>query len=108
MANEVCFRTLHLEEPWTLAAYESVGGYSAWRKILQERTPPADIITAVKDSGLRGRGGAGFPTGLKWSFISRDTPGQKYIICNSDEGEPGTCKDRDILLYNPHQVLEGM
>lgn len=108
MINEVCFRTRHLPKSWTLAAYESVGGYSAWRKILKERTPPADIIGAVKDSVLRGRGGAGFPTGLKWSFISHDTPGQKYVICNSDEGEPGTCKDRDILLYNPHQVIEGM
>lgn len=108
MVNEVCFRTRHLPESWTLAAYESVGGYSAWRKILKERTPPSDIIAAVKDSVLRGRGGAGFPTGLKWSFISHDTPGQKYVICNSDEGEPGTCKDRDILLYNPHQVIEGM
>ena len=108
MVNEVCFRTLHLDQPWSLATYESVGGYSAWRKILKERTPPADIVTAIKDSVLRGRGGAGFPTGLKWSFISRDMPGQKYVICNSDEGEPGTCKDRDILLYNPHQVIEGM
>lgn len=108
MVNEVCFRTRHLEQPWTLAAYESVGGYSAWRKILKEGTKPADIVNTVKASFLRGRGGAGFPTGLKWSFISRDMPSQKYVICNSDEGEPGTCKDRDILLYNPHQVIEGM
>lgn len=106
--NQVCFRTLHLEESWTLKAYESVGGYSTWRKILKEKTPPEDIIAEMKLSGLRGRGGAGFPTGLKWSFMNRDAPGQKYVVCNSDEGEPGTCKDRDILRYNPHQLIEGM
>src|SRR5438876_1087046 len=108
MANEVCFRTLHLSEPWTLATYQSVGGYSVWRRILQEKTPPETIVAELKKSALRGRGGAGFPTGLKWSFISRDVPGQKYILCNSDEGEPGTCKDHDILRFNPHQVIEGM
>ncbi len=108
MANDVCFRTLHLDNPASLSTYESVGGYSVWRKILKEKTPPADIIAALKTSALRGRGGAGFPVGLKWSFIRRDTPGQKYVVCNSDEGEPGTCKDRDILRYNPHQLIEGM
>lgn len=106
--NQVCYRTLHLDEPWTLAAYESVGGYSAWRRILKEQTPPEKILEALKQSALRGRGGAGFPTGLKWSFLNRNIPGQKYVVCNSDEGEPGTCKDRDILRYNPHQVIEGM
>src|SRR3990167_886348 len=106
--NEVCYRTLQLPEPWSLKTYESIGGYSALRKILKDKTPPADIIAALKDSGLRGRGGAGFPTGLKWSFISPDVPGPKYIICNSDESEPGTCKDRDILRFNPHQLLEGI
>ena len=108
MQNEVCYRTLHLDEPWTLSSYESVGGYKVLRKILQEKTPPEDIVNEIKESSLRGRGGAGFPTGLKWSFISRNTPGQKYVICNSDESEPGTCKDRDILRFNPHQVLEGI
>lgn len=108
MINEVCYRTLHLDKPWTLAAYQSVGGYEVWKKILREKTPPADIIKELKESGLRGRGGAGFPTGLKWSFMSANTPGQKYILCNSDEGEPGTCKDRDIMRYNPHQLIEGM
>jgi len=107
MANEVCYRTLHLDEPWRLKTYESIGGYSAWRRIVTERIPPADIVNEVKNSGLRGRGGAGFPTGLKWSFMPA-TPGQKYLLCNSDEGEPGTFKDRDILRYNPHQLLEGM
>lgn len=106
--NQVCYRTLHLPEPWSLEAYLSVGGYSAWRKILQEQTDPKHIIDELKLSALRGRGGAGFPTGLKWSFINRNAPVQKYVVCNSDEGEPGTCKDRDILRYNPHQVIEGM
>lgn len=108
MANEICFRTRHLPIPWSLEAYESVGGYSVWRKILSEKITPEALIDELKLSGLRGRGGAGFPTGLKWSFMSRNAPGQKYIICNSDEGEPGTFKDRDILTFNPHQVLEGM
>lgn len=106
--NQVCYRTLHLENPWSLAAYESVGGYSAWRRILKEGISPQHIIEELKLSALRGRGGAGFPTGLKWSFINRNMPGQKYVVCNSDEGEPGTCKDRDILRYNPHQLIEGM
>ena len=106
--NEVCLRTRHLDKPWTLDAYRSVGGYSAWTKILREKTPPEAIIAEVKKSVLRGRGGAGFPTGLKWSFMPRNAPGQKYIVCNSDEGEPGTFKDRDILRHNPHQLIEGM
>lgn len=108
MPNEVCFRTLHLKEPWTLKSYESVGGYSVLRKILKEKTSPEQILQVLKDSALRGRGGAGFPTGLKWSFVARDVPGQKYVLCNSDESEPGTFKDRDILRYNPHQIIEGM
>lgn len=108
MANDVCFRSMHLDKPWTLATYLSVGGYEQWRKILREKMPPEKVIEFVKVSALRGRGGAGFPTGLKWSFIRRDLPGQKYVLCNSDEGEPGTCKDRDILRFNPHQIIEGM
>ncbi len=108
MANEVCFRTLQLDKPWTLKTYESVGGYRMWRKILAEKTPPEEIIEELKLSALRGRGGAGFPTGLKWSFMPRHAPGQKYVVCNSDEGEPGTFKDRDILRFNPHQLIEGM
>src|SRR5689334_12050717 len=108
MANEVCFRTLDKSQPWSLSAYQSVGGYEVWRKILKEKIKPEDIIEELKLSNLRGRGGAGFPTGLKWSFMPRNTPGQKYIVCNSDEGEPGTFKDRDILRFNPHQVIEGM
>lgn len=108
MINAVCYRTVHLEQPWSMAAYESCGGYSVWRKILREQTPAEEIIAEIKTSALRGRGGAGFPTGLKWGFLSRNNPVQKYVVCNSDEGEPGTCKDRDILRFNPHQVIEGM
>lgn len=108
MANEICFRTLHLDKPWTLETYQRAGGYVQWQKILRDKMPPEKVVEAVKTSALRGRGGAGFSTGMKWSFIRRDMPGQKYILCNSDEGEPGTCKDRDILRYNPHQVIEGM
>ncbi len=108
VVGETCFRTLHLDKPYTLESYQSVGGYSVWQKILKEKTPPEEIIEELKTSALRGRGGAGFPTGLKWSFMPRTAPGQKYIVCNSDEGEPGTCKDRDILRYNPHQLIEGM
>lgn len=108
LRNAVCYRTLHLDQPWTLKSYKSVGGYTVLRKILTEKTPPEKIINEIKESSLRGRGGAGFPTGLKWNFVPRDQPGQKYVICNSDESEPGTFKDRDILRFNPHQVLEGI
>lgn len=106
--NEVCLRTLALDKSASLATYQRVGGYQVWQRILREKTPPEQILDELKKSGLRGRGGAGFPTGLKWSFIKRESPGQKYILCNSDEGEPGTCKDREILNHNPHQLLEGM
>ncbi|MCD6056359.1 MAG: nuoF [Gammaproteobacteria bacterium] len=106
--DQICFRTLGFPTPWSFETYEKVGGYQVWRKILKEKTPPEKIVAELKASALRGRGGAGFPTGLKWSFISPTAPGQKYILCNSDEGEPGTCKDRDILRFNPHQLIEGM
>ncbi len=106
--NQVCFRTLDKPKSWTLEAYQEAGGYEMWKKILSEKVPREEIIEQLKTSALRGRGGAGFPTGLKWSFMPASAPGQKYIVCNSDEGEPGTCKDRDILRYNPHQLIEGM
>ncbi|MDQ2186955.1 NADH-quinone oxidoreductase subunit NuoF [Alcaligenaceae bacterium A4P071] len=93
---------------WGLQDYVARGGYEALRKILTTGMKPEDVIAEVKASGLRGRGGAGFPTGLKWSFMPRAFPGQKYLVCNSDEGEPGTFKDRDILRFNPHIVIEGM
>jgi NADH-quinone oxidoreductase subunit F len=106
--NQVCFRTLDQENPASLATYEKLGGYSVLRKILKEKTSRDELIESLKSSNLRGRGGAGFPTGLKWSFLPRHVDGQKYLVCNSDEGEPGTFKDRDILRYNPHQLIEGM
>ena len=106
--NQVCYRTLHLPKPWTLQSYLSVGGYSSLKKIVNEKISRGAILDIVKTSALRGRGGAGFPTGLKWSFMRPDAPDQKYVVCNSDEGEPGTCKDREILSNNPHQLIEGM
>jgi NADH-quinone oxidoreductase subunit F len=106
--HNVVFTTLDAEQPWSLETYLASDGYKAWKKILAEKTDPAEIIENVKLSALRGRGGAGFPTGLKWSFMPRSAPGQKYILCNSDESEPGTCHDRDILRFNPHAVIEGM
>ena len=106
--NEVCFKNLDQKNPWSLKTYEANGGYSVWRKILKGELTPEQIIDELKTSGLRGRGGAGFPTGLKWSFMPRNADMQKYVVCNSDEGEPGTCKDRDILRFNPHSVIEGM
>ncbi len=125
---QTCFHDRHIEPQiykdlngsnWRLKDYEARGGYQALRRILgQDGSPPAEdgsvgltqdqVIATLKESALRGRGGAGFPTGLKWSFMPRQFPGQKYLVCNSDEGEPGTCKDRDILMYNPHIVIEGM
>ncbi|MGE4616455.1 MAG: NADH-quinone oxidoreductase subunit NuoF [Gammaproteobacteria bacterium] len=102
-----CFATLKFDEPWTLENYRAIGGYTAWEKIVKDRTPPDAIIEDIKASGLRGRGGAGFPAGVKWSFMPKSDV-QKYIVCNSDESEPGTCKDRDILRFNPHSLVEGM
>lgn len=106
--NSICYATLKFDEPWTFKNYLKVGGYEALKKIINEKMTREQVIEEVKISGLRGRGGAGFPTGLKWSFMPRDIVEQKYIICNSDESEPGTCKDRDILRYNPHAIIEGM
>ncbi|MBI4809343.1 MAG: NADH-quinone oxidoreductase subunit NuoF [Nitrosomonadales bacterium] len=108
MNAPILLNTLHFDQPWTLENYLKVGGYQALRKVLAEKMSPDTIIAEVKASGLRGRGGAGFPTGLKWSFMPRNYQGEKYLVCNSDEGEPGTCKDRDILRYNPHMLIEGM
>ncbi len=106
--NQICFANLKDDQPWRLESYRRAGGYEMWQKVLREKTPPETIIEEMKIAALRGRGGAGFLTGLKWSFMPRNAPGQKYIVCNSDEGEPGTYKDRDILRYNPHAVFEGM
>jgi NADH-quinone oxidoreductase subunit F len=107
-AHPLILAGLDGDRTWRLQDYAARGGYQALRKIIGNRVPPEDIIAEMKASGLRGRGGAGFPTGLKWSFMPRSFPGDKYLACNSDEGEPGTFKDRDILRYNPHAVIEGM
>ena len=106
----VIFDQVDTSDPncWTLEAYIARGGYQALRKIISENVSQDDVIAELKASGLRGRGGAGFPTGLKWSFMPRSFPGTKYIVCNTDEGEPGTFKDRDIVNFNPHALIEGM
>lgn len=95
-------------DTWRLKNYLKRGGYKALRKIISEKISPEAVIDEVKKSALRGRGGAGFPTGLKWSFMPRQYEGEKYLVCNSDEGEPGTFKDRDIMRFNPHILIEGM
>ena len=104
---KVCTQTFDHKDPSSIETYIELGGYSAWREILSQQTPKSQVIEVIKDSQLKGKGGAGFLTGLKWSFIS-PSESQKYLVCNSDESEPGTCKDRDILRYNPHSVIEGM
>ena len=108
--NGVIFEGVDTAAPdcWRLEAYLARGGYQALKKIIGNKMPQEDVIAEVKGSGLRGRGGAGFPTGLKWSFMPRSFPGDKYVVCNTDEGEPGTFKDRDIIIYNPHALIEGM
>lgn len=107
-AQNILTAGLEGERGWRLDAYVKRGGYAALRKIFSEKITPDQIIAELKKSALRGRGGAGFPTGLKWSFMPQKYRGDKYVVCNSDEGEPGTFKDRDILRYNPHSVIEGM
>ena len=104
--NEMCFATLEHPEPWSLKAYESTGGYRVWKQILAKPPPRRDLVEQIKSSGLRGRGGAGFPTGVKWGFMPDCD--ESYLVCNADESEPGTCKDRDILRFNPHALIEGM
>ncbi len=106
--NFVCYRTLGVEQPWTLERYLSLGGYTVWKDIITKNTNPDFIIEQIKLSGLRGRGGAGFSTGVKWSFMPKHPKGPVYTICNADESEPGAFKDRDILRFNPHQILEGL
>jgi NADH-quinone oxidoreductase subunit F len=106
--SDVCFNTFGEDEPWILDAYLKHDGYKAWQKILDGKMTPEEVIEEVKASGLRGRGGAGFPTGLKWSFMPKGGDMQKYLVCNSDESEPGTCHDREVLRNNPHCLIEGM
>ncbi len=105
--NENCYLTRQFDEPWTYENYLKIGGYQAWKKIMDEKISPEDVIETIKESGLRGRGGAGFPTGVKWSFMPKHGE-QTYLVCNTDESEPGTCKDRDIIRFNPHSLVEGM
>jgi NADH-quinone oxidoreductase subunit F len=106
--NLTLFEVLKYERSWELETYRKIGGYEVWERIVRDKPPREEIIEQVKASGLRGRGGAGFPTGVKWSFMPRQSPVQKYAVCNSDESEPGTCHDRDILRFNPHALIEGM
>lgn len=109
MTDQICYTTRQFgAAAHTLESYLKVGGYAAWKRVLEENMSREAVIEEIKTSLLRGRGGAGFPTGLKWSFMPAHMPGQKYIVCNSDESEPGTCKDRDILRTNPHALVEGM
>ena len=108
MACNVSLPDLSIEKPWTLQSYRANGGYLALEKVLSDQIPHTGIINALKQSNIRGRGGAGFPVGVKWSFMPRSSAGQKYVVCNSDEGEPGTCKDRDIMRLNPHALIEGI
>lgn len=106
--NGVTLQNRGLPDSHRLAVYQGTGGYQALRKVVLEAMSPDQIINEMKTSALRGRGGAGFPTGLKWSFMPKGVAGMKYLLCNADEGEPGTCKDRDIMRYEPHRLIEGM
>ena len=104
--EKVLLRNIGITDSHTLAVYQSRGGYQSWRKVV-ESMKPEQLIDKVKASGLRGRGGAGFPTGMKWSFVPKDSPKPKYLVCNADESEPGTFKDRLLIEKDPHAVLEG-
>jgi len=107
MFEPVLLKNATLGNAWLLDVYQANGGYDAWRQVLRSYKP-SDVIGQVKASNLRGRGGAGFPTGLKWSFIPVDSPSKRYLCCNADEGEPGTFKDKFLMEQDPHQLLEGM
>ena len=100
-------RRVHLENSRSLDVYRKNGGYEALRKVLDSMSP-AEVIEEVKKSALRGRGGAGFPTGMKWGFVPKDSPKPKYVVCNADESEPGTFKDRYLMERDPHMLIEGM
>ncbi|ODT08521.1 MAG: NADH oxidoreductase (quinone) subunit F [Mesorhizobium sp. SCN 65-20] len=107
MSERVLLRNVDVPDGHLISAYEAGGGYRALAKALREHTPD-EIIELVKNSNLRGRGGAGFPTGMKWSFVPKQANKPKYLCCNADEGEPGTFKDRIIMERDPHQLIEGM
>jgi NADH-quinone oxidoreductase subunit F len=104
--EKLLLRNIDVPDSHMLATYQSRGGYAAWRKVVQSMKP-AQLIEEVKASGLRGRGGAGFPTGMKWSFVPRESPKPKYLVCNADESEPGTFKDRLLIEKDPHAIIEG-
>ena len=106
MANEIVFSQNHIPGIRSIDVYLEHGGYRSVKKALE--MTPDEVIAEVKSSGLRGRGGAGFPTGMKWGFVPRDTGKPHYLVCNADESEPGTFKDRELMEVNPHQLLEGM
>src|SRR3569833_551409 len=106
--NLLLFEVLKYNQPWTLESYRKVGGYSTWENMLAEKPTRDSVIDLEKGSGLRGRGGAALPTGLMWSFMPRISLVQMYFVCNSDESEPGSCLDRDILRFSPHAVIEGL
>ena len=99
-------KRMHIKDGHTLKVYQETGGYESLKKAMNMSSD--DIINEVKASALRGRGGAGFPTGMKWSFVPRQSPKQKYVVCNADESEPGTFKDRYLLERDPHSLIEGM
>ncbi len=99
-------KRMHIENGHTLKVYQDTGGYASLKKALG--MAPGNVIEEVKASALRGRGGAGFPTGMKWSFVPKDSPKPKYVVCNSDESEPGSFKDRYLMERDPHALIEGM
>ncbi|MFZ5979777.1 MAG: NADH-quinone oxidoreductase subunit NuoF [Candidatus Zixiibacteriota bacterium] len=101
------FRYVEDPDQIKVGTFKAHGGYRAWKKVLTTMKPD-EVIAEVKNAGLRGRGGAGFPAGMKWSFIPKDSPKPRYLVCNADESEPGTCKDRVLLERDPHAVIEGM
>ncbi|TMA59912.1 MAG: NADH-quinone oxidoreductase subunit F, partial [Deltaproteobacteria bacterium] len=104
--EKILLRNVGVADSHTLATYAGLGGYRSWQKVV-ESMKPAELIDEVKASGLRGRGGAGFPTGMKWSFVPKDNPKPKYLVCNADESEPGTFKDRLLIEQDPHALIEG-
>src|SRR6186997_88151 len=105
--EKVLLRNIGVPDSHTLPTCRSRGGYGSWQKVVQSMKPE-QLIEEVKASGLRGRGGAGFPTGMKWSFVPKDSPKPKYVVCNADESEPGTFKDRYLMERDPHMLIEGM
>ena len=107
--NEKLHLFKYVEDPDQpkVETYETHGGYQAWKRVLSTMSP-VEVIEEVKKSGLRGRGGAGFPTGVKWGFVPKDSTKPHYLICNADESEPGTCKDRVLMERDPHGIIEGM